>query len=240
MMVRVTTSLRLLVVGCLILVLGSCDDNLSKSRIETLLKTALQNHNDVELCMTRIKIKPAKFGGGTPLEKITENDFPVIFSEEAFVKWNSSDDLITTLLLGDGLAVIHQGGYEQSATEKGHPGDVYPVSTYQQAGAVFEDICKRGALVELTPKGLQAHAWSNDDFCTTGRWVLDSVKEWTVPAVDGTGRTVSHITAAIEYRPARVGGAVVRNPFETFLSNTLNVVATKYADGWKINDFSLE
>lgn len=160
--------------------------------------------------------------------------------KQAFLKWNASDDLITTLLLGDGLVAIHRGGYEQSATEKGHPGDVYPVNTYEQAGAVFDDIRKRGALVELTPKGLQAHAWSNDNFCATGRWVLDSVKDWTVPAVDGTGRTVSHITAAVEYRAARVGEAVVRNPFETILTNNLNVSATKYGDGWKIDDFSLD
>lgn len=81
MMVRVMTSLRLLVVGCLVLALGSCDDNLSKSRIETLLKTALKNHNDVEVCMTRIKIKPARLDGSNPLDRITENDFPVIFAE---------------------------------------------------------------------------------------------------------------------------------------------------------------
>jgi hypothetical protein len=220
------------------LALTACGDGLSKSRVERQVKDALSQRQEITRCMTRTKIKDAR--SNTFSGQIAENGFPVIFAEEAFIPWSTEDELIAILLLGEGYIAIHQGGYDRSMTEKGHPGALYRVDSYDDAAAVFADIRARGALVELTESGRRAGAWSDNNFCMTGRWDLAAVKNWTAPAADSSGRIVTHISADVQFDPLRLGPGKIANPLGAVLTRTVDMVSTRYADGWKIDDVGLD
>jgi hypothetical protein len=179
---------RLLAVLLFGFCLNSCSDNLSKSRIESMLKSTLLGRDNVQYCMNKIKLK--KYRSNDLFDDISENDFPIVFSEEAFVKWNEIDKFITKLLLVDSLIEIHQGGYEQSVGVRGRPGQLFVVDSDDKADTMFEEIRTHGALVDLTKKGREVHAWRDNNFCVTGSWTLDSLTDWTEPAADSNGRVI--------------------------------------------------
>ena len=189
-----------------------------------------------------LKIKNALDNVPMGARKISENEFPIIFAEEAFVPWDEGDAFIMHLLIGGSYIVVHRGGYERSATEKGSPGPVYVPRSYDDTTRIVDGIRRLGALVELTEKGRSAHVWSSDDgFCVNGRWDLNTVKNWTEPAPDSNGRILTHISAELKFKPIRLGQASpVDNPFGAGFYRSIEPTAIKYNDGWKMSGIKLE
>lgn len=219
------------------LVAAQAGGELSDASVKTLVEQALAKLAPETDCMTRAKIKP--YRTNDPMPEISEADFPVVFAEEAFVKWTSADAVITTLLIGDGMIEVHQGGYPQSLVDPGTPGALYAVDSYEKAQAMFADIAAHGALVDLTDKGRQAHVWKDDNFCMTGNWQVANIAKWSPPALDSTGLTVSHITADLDLVPSLIGSAPTNDPLNAVMTDTVELVAAKYSDGWRIGDINL-
>lgn len=232
--------------ACLVLVLcaaglaSGCDNNrLSDRSVKNLVQEVLKMKPSVTYCMNNAKIK--SYRNPKLLENVGERGFPVVFAEEAFLQWTAVDQLIATVLVGEGMIAVHRGGYEDSVGTKGRPGDVYNINSYDQAAAMFNDIRQYGAVVDLTQSGEAAHAWSQDKgFCVTGRWNLNEVKSWTEPAPDSNGRIVTHITVELKYHADQAGAVAVRNPFDATLLEEREAIAVKYGNGWKIDNIATE
>lgn len=225
-------------VGCGVLLgLTACGDGVSDSTIERQIGEILGQRSEELKCMNRFKIKNARTNRMD--QSISASVFPVIFAEEAFIAWDSDSELVMLVLLGEGYIGVHKGGYPQSTREPGKPGELYRISSFKDAQKVVADIKQRGAVVELTEKGSRAHAWDDDNFCLTGRWVFHEVLGKTDPAPDNRGRTVTNATALLHFKPEKVGRSAIDNPLGTFLEREVTIEYTKYSDGWRMGAMAM-
>lgn len=223
------------IAGAIAMSLSGCTDNFNDSKAKSLVESELLKLGDRTMCMNSVKIK--EYASDNVFKTVTENNFPVVFAEEAFVKWSEEDKFIAVLLMGDKLIAVHSGGYERAAFNTGHPGAVLDASSYERADAIFEGIRTRGAVIDLTAEGRSKHAWADNNFCVTGHWAASEISKLTEPAVDGAGKTVSHFEAKIAFQPTSIGGARLTNPLDATLYNVLDLTAVKYQKGWEIDDF---
>jgi len=219
--------------------------------LTSMLKTHFANQEPVSWCLNQVKLKSARTNeplAAMALAQVLENKnqkspvisasvFPLIFTEEAYVEWSSDDAYIMALLIGGQFIAIHEGGYPGSRNAPGTPGQAFEPKTYDQVEAVIGIIKEKGAVVDLTPKGVQAGVWDPENgFCVRGFWELDKVTGWTEASTDNNGKIVTHIEASEQFRPMSLGAARFDlNPIgTTYTFDKKEFVAAKFNDGWRL------
>jgi len=234
----------------LFLAVAACSDP-SKNTIWSLVKENIEQRKAVTWCLNPVKIKST--GSNLPLGLwvldpsadsesrmngvVSTAAFPLIFAEEAFVKWSDPDVYIMTLLVAGKYIAVHEGGYPGSQNEPGKPGKAYDPTTTDQVEAIIEVIREKGAVVDLTTKGLQEGIWDAESgFCVRGVWELYKITGWTAAAADSNGKLVTHIEADERFHPTSLGAAKTGlNPMGfTYTMYGQEFVAAKFNDGWRI------
>jgi hypothetical protein len=170
-----------------------------------------------------------------PMPAPPPDGFPLIFAEEAYVRWSAQDGFVMALLIGGGYIAVHEGGYPRSLIDPGTPGDVFTPKTLDDVKLVIATIAHRGAVIDLTGKGRSAGVWdAANGFCATGKWLPDDVN-WTPPAPGAQGTTVSHVTVRLVFLANRLGSATgTINPMGIWQSATQEYTVVKYNDGWRL------
>lgn len=231
---------------------------LSKPLLEKLVNGAIDS-SDQTWCMNVFKIKSAATNEIVTLNDSSDapaaNDnqngtdpqnaspspsdpFPLIFAEEAYIRWSDQDAFVMGMLIAGNYIAVHSGGYPQSQVEPGTPGDAYAPHNLQDVEAVIAAIRERGAVVDLTNAGRNGGVWnSSTGLCVVGNWTLESIDAWTPEATDSKGNIVTHIKARVVLAPARIGDAskdinpmgIVFRPAQDW-----EFTAVKYNDGWHL------
>src|SRR5580658_4981346 len=180
----------------------------SQGTVTAVLKTYIDKLDPENWCLNPMKIKSLKTDRPIGLEALgnlvqsngqnggsfSANIFPVVFAEEAFMKWNEQDAYVMAILIGGKYIAVHAGGYPRSTRAPGNPGGVYDANNYDQVIQVINAIKSQGAVVDLTDKGRKDGVWEPDNgFCLQGFWQLQEVTGWTSPAADNEGKIVTHI-----------------------------------------------
>jgi hypothetical protein len=247
-------SKRLLVL--LPLILAACSDP-SKGTVTALVKEYIAHEDAETWCLNALKVKSAKTNQPIGLmalknlaqsRNLAQNNgrstvatpadaSPLIFAEEAFIKWNDHDAYIMAMLMGGKYIAVHEGGYAANPSDPGSPGGIYDPKDYGELDAIIDVIRDKGAVVDLTAKGRSDGVWDPENgFCVEGFWELKEVTGWTNPAADNEGKVVTHIKATETFHPTRLGAAKdAFNPMEIiFTTAEQEFVAAKFNDGWRL------
>lgn len=223
----------------------------SKGTVTALMKAYLSKQDPESWCLNPMKIKSVKddqpigltalgnylHSHGKDAGSFSADIFPVIFAEEAFIKWNDHDAYVMEMLIGGNYIAVHEGGYDRSTAGRGSPGNIYVPANGDQVDGVIDVIREKGALVDLTDKGRKAGVWDPaNGFCLAGYWDLNEVTGWTSPAADNEGKVVTHIKARETFHPTALGAAKTAfNPMGfDYTTVDQEFVAAKFNDGWRI------
>jgi hypothetical protein len=223
---------------------------LNKSTLADLIRPTIAT-DEVRWCMNPVKLKYAATNNlvtfPSPADDAPAADgqdstadppkgFPLIFAEEAYVKWTDQDAYVMELLIGGGYIAVHSGGYEKSFNAPGTPGGTYIIKNRADVDQVIAAIKSRGAVVELTDRGRAEGVWDVDNgFCAVGNWKFYDIDGWTVPAANHEGTIVTHITSDRSFEVKSLGAATGNiNAMGFPYLNQQEFSAEKYNDGWRL------
>jgi len=226
-------------------------DDSSKNIFTTLVKASIANQEAESWCLNSLKMKSPKTNRPIGLEALGNmvksqgqtagtfpaTVFPLIFAEEAFIKWNDHDVYVMEMLIGGGYIAVHEGGYKDNPASPGQPGRIDVPTTDDQVDIIVEMIRQNGAVVDLTDKGRNDGVWDpGNGLCLQGHWELNEVTGWTDPAPDKDGKIVTHIRATEIFQPTSLGAATSAfNPMGfSYTTAEQEFVAAKFNDGWRI------